>query len=363
VWALGLAVAATNTTNPVLLALLVACAALVVAFRRPDAPWALSFSMYLWLGLFIIVMRTLFRVVFSGDGPTVLFTIPFPQVLGGQLFGPVSAEALCSGLYDGARLAAMVICIGAANSLANAKRLLQAVPPALYELGSVIVVAFSVFPQLAESVRRVSRARKLRADGEGRRNWLRQVLMPVFVDALDRSVLLAAAMDSRGYGRQAQRGKSSRRVTSLLLLASMLLLCLGAYAMFDISAFSGWGLPLLLVAVALAGVTFTLAGRRTRHTRYRPDRWQLPESLVAASGVLTAAGYVYLGATDAVSANPSIYPLVWPQVSVIGLLAGLVSLLPILLAPPANPRLVDPKLIRPAVFSFDAPGLRLRGAA
>ena len=38
-WALGLAAAASRTTNPLLLVLLVLAAGVVVNARRPDAPW------------------------------------------------------------------------------------------------------------------------------------------------------------------------------------------------------------------------------------------------------------------------------------------------------------------------------------
>src|SRR5690606_20360509 len=125
---------------------------------------------------------------------------------------PISAEALLSGLYDGLRLAAMIVCIGAANALANPKRLLAAVPGALYELGAVLVVSLSVFPQLAESVLRVRRARALRAGaGKGVRG-LQGILIPVLTDALDRSLQLAAAMDTRGYGRRAAVPPATRRL-------------------------------------------------------------------------------------------------------------------------------------------------------
>ncbi|MCA0251062.1 MAG: energy-coupling factor transporter transmembrane protein EcfT [Actinobacteria bacterium] len=342
IWALGLAVACTSTTNPVLLALLIALIALVVVLRRPEAPWAMSFGMYLWLGVFIVVMRTVFRIVFSGDGPTVLFTIPFPEPpewiaeAGGTLFGPVSAEALASGLYDGMRLAAMVICIGAANSLANPKRLLAAVPPALYELGSVVVVAVSVFPQLAESVVRVTRARRLRADQSGRRHWLRTVMMPVFVDALDRSIALAASMDSRGYGRRGNQSRAARRVTSLLLLGALLLLCAAAYGLFDPGAFGGSGRWLLGLALAAAGLSTALAGRRSVHTRYRPGRWHLAETLVAACGVATAVGFSRLAAADPGLVFPSVHPLEWPTASPAALACCLVAALPAVLAPPTQ---------------------------
>ena len=44
VWALGLAAAASRTTNPLLLGLVVGAVCLVVVLRRTDAPWALGFA-------------------------------------------------------------------------------------------------------------------------------------------------------------------------------------------------------------------------------------------------------------------------------------------------------------------------------
>ena len=55
--------------------------------------------------------------------------MPLPDWAAGiRLLGPVTLEALLAGLYDGLRLATMLICVGAANALANPKRLLRSVP-------------------------------------------------------------------------------------------------------------------------------------------------------------------------------------------------------------------------------------------
>ena len=61
-----------------------------------------------------------------------------------------------------------MICVGAANSLANPKRLLRSMPAALYEVGTALVVAITILPQLADSLRRVRAAQRLRG-GDTRR--------------------------------------------------------------------------------------------------------------------------------------------------------------------------------------------------
>ena len=163
-WALGLAAAASRTTNPFLLGTILGVVCWVVMARRPDAPWANAFRLYLIGGVVIVVIRLVFRVVFGGDeGETVLVSLPSVTLPGGiQLFGDITAESLLDGLYDALRLATMLVCLGGANALANPRRLLRSMPPAMHEISTAVVVALSVFPQLAESVVRVRRARRLR---------------------------------------------------------------------------------------------------------------------------------------------------------------------------------------------------------
>ena len=63
IWALALATAALRTTNPLLLGLLVGVAWIVVAARRPDAPWARTFGSFVRFGCAIIVVRVLLQML------------------------------------------------------------------------------------------------------------------------------------------------------------------------------------------------------------------------------------------------------------------------------------------------------------
>jgi energy-coupling factor transport system permease protein len=338
-WALGLATTASRTTNPLLLLLIIAVACLVVSARRPDAVWALGFRFYLYLGGVIVFMRVLFRVLFGGGlGPHVLVDlpqVPLPGWAAGiSLLGPVSAESVLSGLYDGLRLATMLICLGAANSLANPKRLLKSVPSALYELGTAVVVALSVAPQLIESVLRVRRARRLRAGPQKGAGALRGIIIPVLEDALDRSRALAAAMDSRGYGSTNGLPRRSRRLTGGLVLGGLLGICVGVYGLLDGSTPRYLGAPMLGLGLTAAGIGLRASGQRARRTRYRPDAWRDSEWLVAGSGVLACAVGFFAGSVDAINLVPSLYPLSWPQLPLISSIGVLVAALPAVLAPP-----------------------------
>ena len=212
IWALALAVAASRTTNPLLLLLILTVLGLVVAMRRSDAPWARGYRFYLAMALSVIVIRIVFRIVFASGttpGDQILFRLPavaMPSWYAGvQIGGPVSLEAVLSAALDGARLACLLCCIGAANTLANPKRALRVLPGGLYELGVAVTVALSVAPQLVDSAQRVRRGRRLRGSDRRGLRALRAIAVPVLHDALERSLLLAAAMDWRSSAGLAAR--------------------------------------------------------------------------------------------------------------------------------------------------------------
>lgn len=337
-WALGLATVASRTTNPLLLVVLLAVVGYVVVARRGDAPWARSFSTYLLLGLIVVGIRVVFNALLgAGDDGRVLFTLPqagLPDWAAGiELGGPVTAEDLLAALYEGLRLAVLLCCVGAANTLANPKRALRSLPPALYELGVAVVVALTVAPQLVESVQRVRRARRLRgAPGKGFRA-LRAIAVPVLEDALSRSLLLAASMDSRGYGRSAHVPLRLRRMTSALVISGLAGICLGLYGLLDGTAPRLLGSVGMTVGLALSVAGLYLGGRRITSTSYRPDPWLRPEWLVAGSGVASAAIMVWVGSYDPLLLHPSLAPLTWPDLPLLPLGAILLGLLPAFVAP------------------------------
>ena len=295
IWALGLATAASFTTNPLLLLLIVGVAAVAVALRRSDQPWAESFRLYVLLGIVIVVVRVGFRLLFGTGVPgTVLIDLPeigLPDWAAGiVLLGPITRESLLAGLYDGLRLAAIVISIGAANALANPKRLLRSVPPALYEIGTALVVAVTMLPQFADSVRRVRAAQSLRGGDTGRVRGLRRFLVPVLEDALERSLAMAAGMDARGYGRAGTVSTAQRRRTGAFMLLGLIGVCVGTYAVLDPTAPRWLAGPMLVVGLLVAGLGLVSAGSGVQRTRYRPDPWRWPEVAVVCGGVVV--GYV-----------------------------------------------------------------------
>ncbi|MFD8150187.1 CbiQ family ECF transporter T component [Streptomyces sp. NPDC059720] len=337
-WALALGTAATRTTNPLLLALLVAVSAYVVAARRPDTPWSRSYGAFVRLALLVLLVRLLFATLLGSPipGTHTLFTLPeagLPDWAQGiRLGGRVTAEALVFALYDGLRLATLLICVGAANALANPARLLKSVPGALYEMGVAVVVALTFAPSLIADVQRLRAARRLRGRPDKGVRGLLQVGLPVLEGALERSVALAAAMDARGYGRTARVPEGIRRTTAALTLSGLLGVCAGTYGLLTAEGGS-YGVPVLLLGCAAALAGLRLGGRRSLRTRYRPDRWDVRAWLVVASGVAVAVLLTLASVRDPAALRPGVVPLVAPTLPLWPAGAILLGLLPAFVAP------------------------------
>jgi energy-coupling factor transport system permease protein len=316
-WALGLATAASRTTNPWLLLLVLAVAWHVVTARRSDAPWARSFAVFLKLGMVVITIRVVAQTLFGTVVPgTVLVDLPeiaLPAWAAGvTLGGPITDAALAAALVDGLRLATVLACIGAANALANPKRLLASVPAALYEVGVAVVVALSFAPSMVAAVQRIRAARRLRGRPDRGLRSIVSVAMPVLEDALERSLALAAAMDSRGYGRRASVPARTRRLTTTLTLVGLGATLVGLYGLLDGTGPALLGLPALLAGIVVAAAALRTAGAGVTRTRYRPDPWVGPEWLTAFAGAAAAIGTI----VTSLQAPATLAPAAWPLLAV-----------------------------------------------
>jgi energy-coupling factor transport system permease protein len=329
-WALGIAVAFTRTTDPAAIALMLAATVLVVVVRRDGSPWARAFGASLVLGVAVVVVRVVFYVLFGlkTGGPVLLDlpSVPLPAWAAGvALLGPVHLTGLLDAAYGGLRLAALIICFGAANALANPKRALRCLPASLDHLGTAVVIAVTVSPQLMTSLVRVRRAQRLRGQDLGGLRGALTGALPVLQDGLDGSLALAASMDSRGYARSSP-GRSDARVTTALA-AALLAASMGTYGLLDATSPEWLGVPMLVVGALVAVGGSVVAGRRSRRTRYRPDPWRLQETVVAGCGVATAAVAFVVSGTGAATLDTSFGGAGWSSVAVgAALCAGVVAL-------------------------------------
>ena len=209
-----------------------ACAGSVILLRnsRADSSWiiALSFSIILAaitltrqfplssssrrllrLGYIIALVATGFRMIIAITlgvpmPGRVLFQLPqidLPNFLVGiTIGGPVTSQRLAGAMSESLVFAGIVILFATANALTTPHRLLRVLPSRLHGIGLATSIATSVAPQSAESFTRVRQAHRLRGRQLNSWNSIGRVAVPVLEESLERSIDLAVALESRGYG-------------------------------------------------------------------------------------------------------------------------------------------------------------------
>ena len=235
IWALLLITAVVLTDRAWVALGAIGVATVLVKVRSDGSPWGRSYWIALRIGAVILVIRAVVGVLIGVPIPgTTLFTVPIidlPSWMPGiRLGGAVTLERLSSSLHEGLIIATVIALFGAATSLTSPHKVLRTLPFFIYEIGITLVIATSLFPQLAQSARRIRLAQQLR--GHEKVSW-RGLALPLLEESLSRSLQLAASMDSRGFGVSRKRSRyrpekwqisDSAVVTFTLLVSSALVL-------------------------------------------------------------------------------------------------------------------------------------------
>jgi energy-coupling factor transport system permease protein len=208
-WALltSCAVVLTHSGWVALVALL--SATTLVLIRYEKSPWSRSFLISIKIGVIIIAIRSIVGILIGVPIPgNSLFTLPIidlPSWMPGiRLGGTVTQERLTSAVHEGFIIATVIALFGAATSLTSPRKVLRTLPFFIDEIGITLVIATSLFPQLAQSARRIQLARRLRGY---EKFSLRELALPLLEESLTRSLQLAASMDSRGFGVSRKRSR------------------------------------------------------------------------------------------------------------------------------------------------------------
>ncbi len=240
--AAALAMAVLLTENTIFNLLIVGgVSCLVYLINRKSVertPWSGGLWFAMKIALVIVAIRTFIGVAIGVPVPgTTLFELPIlylPDWMAGiRVGGAITQERLFFAVSEGIHIATLICIFAAATSLTSPHRLLRQMPIFIYEFGVALVITTSVLPQLVASASRIKTAQRMR--GITRRGWS-GVALALLEESLARSLDLAAAMDSRGYGFSRKRSRYKREAFSardLTMIGSAVILIPASLAVFS----------------------------------------------------------------------------------------------------------------------------------
>ena len=264
VWSLAGLVVALSTSNPVYRALigLIALNVLLV-WRRPDQDLAFLFRLI----AFTMAGAVILNVVAGHVGETILFALPDGWPIIG---GPWTFESLVYGLNAALGLAAAILVVAPLSYVVEPHELVDALPHPAERAGIVVAASLNLVPGIGRSFHQVRDAQTMRGwRPKGIRSWA-EVLVPVALTAVEGSLELAEAMESRAFGSGPRTRFAPSRWTRwdiLIVVASLASIGLAVWARAvglapDWYPYPGLTMPEVSPAMLIAAVLPAVAIRR-----------------------------------------------------------------------------------------------------
>ena len=194
IWSLAAVTVALSTDNPVYRGL-VALAALNVLLTwlppgRRTKPLALGLAI-------AATFAALVNVLASHTGADVLARLPADWPLVG---GALTFESLAFGADVGLGLVAALLAVAPLSVVLEPHDVVDAMPRPLERTGIAVATSLNLVSGFGRTFTAVSDAQGMRGwRPSGLRSW-NEVLVPVVLTAIEESVLLAEAMEARGFG-------------------------------------------------------------------------------------------------------------------------------------------------------------------
>lgn len=282
VWVLAAALIVFTTRNPLYLILVVLVARVVQTVCRREGS---GLTIVFWrFALIVLLFSMLFNMLLVHVGQTVLFMLPAQWWLVG---GPITLEAAVFGATNGLILVALFAVFLAFNDIVPVSELVRLAPPALANVGLIVLIAVSYVPETLRHLERIREAQALRGRNvRGLRDW-QPLLIPLLIGGLERSMNLAETMVARGYGASTDGHLSLG--PQLGLLVGLVL----AFAGWLLTFWTAWaGYVLLAVGLAVLVVLYWRLGQRMPTSRYAERPWRTQDWLVALGALMSLSVFV-----------------------------------------------------------------------
>ena len=218
VWSLAAVTVALVTDNPVYRGL-VALVALdvLLTWLPPGRRLRPLFA----LVAFSALLAALVNLLASHTGADVIARLPDGLPLVG---GPLTFESLAFGGALGLGLVAALLSVAPLSLVLEPHDVVDAMPAALERTGIAVSTSLNLISGFGRTFTEVSDAQRMRGwRPRGLRSW-NEVLVPTVLTAIEDSVLLAEAMEARGFGAGRRTSYAAREIggRELLVVATAL---------------------------------------------------------------------------------------------------------------------------------------------
>jgi len=234
-WLFSIVMISVLFEHPIILFILFLSSFLVALVSKVFSDWAKVMKLVVFFVPFVIV----FNMVVNANGETVLWQFPFRIPLFGIL--NITAEELLFSLTMCIRIAAILGAFTVLNLTTDPDDLLIALTKLRFPYRSVVVTSLSTkfVPVMLSDLKNIQDAQRSRGVDFSKGKIIERikkygaVFFPLLSKSLDRSVQIAEAMETRGFGRYEKRSfyKDTRISKSdiFLIFVSLLPLAISLY--------------------------------------------------------------------------------------------------------------------------------------
>ncbi len=339
-WLLAALTPSLLTKNPFYLLLIIIAVSLNYFNMGRKSPTAQGWAGFLRLGMTLVAFNIIFNLLSVRAGATTLFTLPAwrwqtATEMGAmtvvQIGGKVSLESLIYGLSNGLSLLAILLTFATFNILIDHYRLLRTIPRFLYQSAMVMSIAITFIPQMMLAQQEIREAQAIR----GHRFRRIRDLLPLFVillaEGLERSITLAEAMESRGFGLPPHHPVQKNSYLLKSFIAMSLLILSGGVFAWSYFPHSFSGHVTMLIGALMLVITLWRVGHNVKRSRYHRTLWHRRDTLVTVASLITFVIYLTTWLTNRMALIFYPYPrLTWPPFSLFLAIALLLLLSPVL---------------------------------
>ena len=218
IWSLAAVTVAVSTDNPVYRGLVALAALNVLLTWLPPGRRMKPLAVALVIAA---ALAALINVLASHTGADVLARLPSDWPLVG---GALTLESLAFGSDVGLGLVAALLAVAPLSMVLEPHDVVDAMPGPLERTGIAVATSLNLVSGFGRTFTAVSDAQRMRGwRPRGIRSWS-EVLVPVVLTAIEDSVLLAEAMEARGFGaarRTSYAATRWSRVDSAVVAAAL----------------------------------------------------------------------------------------------------------------------------------------------